>query len=297
MREYPTSADYENIRYRDFWVAGRDYENLAERTALSRLLPSQGGALVDIGAGFGRLADLYRGYQQVVLIDPARTQLAEARRALGESDRITLAAADIYRLPLADQAFDAAVTVRVLHHLRDVPQALVEVQRIIKPGGIFILEYANKRNLKEILRWLVGRSQKRPFSLEPVEFLPWHFNFHPAYIARTLQEAEFGVQRELAVSHFRLGVLKRLFPAQFLAALDSILMGPGAWLKLSPSVFVAARAVGVREAKNSSPRSSLFQCPYDRRGSLVPEGEVLTCPYCGRRWLPQDGIYDFRVPE
>ncbi|MBI2846216.1 MAG: class I SAM-dependent methyltransferase [Chloroflexi bacterium] len=287
--------DYQGTRWREEFWPGREFEDLAERRALTRLLPPRGEVLVDIGAGFGRLADLYRGYKRVILLDPAKSQLQAAQDLLSGDPRFILATGDIYRLPLADAAFDTAVTVRVLHHLRDIPRALAEVQRILKPQGTFILEYPNKRNLKEILRWLLGRSQKRPFSREPVEFVPGNLNFHPAYMAQALAHAQLGIERELAVSHFRSPLLKRLFPASTLATLDGLLQVPGGRVKLSPSVFVAARPSNSGRAIPDSPGASLFQCPYDRRGELSQNGETLSCAYCGRTWEPEDGIYNFLV--
>ncbi|MCY4410228.1 MAG: hypothetical protein OXC27_07170, partial [Caldilineaceae bacterium] len=55
--------DYEGSGYRlDFWEGqGREYEDAVERIALQRLLPPQGRRIAEIGAGFGRLADLYLG--------------------------------------------------------------------------------------------------------------------------------------------------------------------------------------------------------------------------------------------
>jgi len=189
-------CEYENYDYRGrFWTPERGYEDAVERIALRRLLPPRGGRLVEIGAAFGRLADLYSGYEEVILVDPAKSQLREAQKRLGDDHRYRYVVGDIYRLPLCDGAVDLAVTVRVLHHLTDVPAAFQEVSRILRhPQGRYVLEYANKRNLKEILRFLVGRSERRPFSVEPVEYVPLHFVFHPSYIEGALAEA--GLDRE-----------------------------------------------------------------------------------------------------
>jgi SAM-dependent methyltransferase len=287
-----TVCDYEGSRYRDRFWPGREYEDAAERIALRRLLPPQGRALVDIGAGYGRLLDLYRGYDRVVLIDYARTQLAQALERWGNDRRLVYVAADFYRLPLANSAFDAAVSVRVLHHLVDIPSAMAEVHRILVPRGTYVLEYANKRNLKEILRYMLGRSRKRPFSLEPAEFTALNFNFHPSYIDQQLRLAGFRIAKELGVSHFRLGLFKRLLPASLLARLDGWTQGPAAIYKLSPSMFIRATAEG-----SPGPRiEPLFQCPFDRRGTLVEEGDSrLSCPICGRSWSATQGIYDLRI--
>ncbi len=280
-------CDYEGSDYEAFW-SGREYEDAAERIALRRLLPQKGETLVELGAGFGRLADLYRGYERVILLDFARSQLLQAHQRFGEGNFIYMAA-DIYRLPLASSVVDTAVTVRVLHHIADLPAALAEVHRILKPKGTYILEYANKRNLKEIFRCLLGRSQKRPFSHEPYEYLDMHFNFHPAYISASLREAGFALQRELAVSQFRLPLLKRLFAPKVLAYLDGLMQKPTALFKLSPSIFVAARAV----KKEREPPASLFRCLYCH-APLQEKETILFCSGCGQEWRPQEGVYDFR---
>ena len=283
-------CDYEGSDYESFWP-GREYEDAAERIALRRLLPPEGEALVELGAGFGRLADLYQGYKRVILLDFARSQLLQAHQRFGEGKFICLAA-DIYRLPLTSSAFDTAVTVRVLHHIADIPAALAEVHRILKPQGTYILEYANKRNLKEIFRYLLGRSQKRPFSREPFEYLDMHFNFHPAYISASLRQAGFALGGELAVSHFRLPLLKRLFAPGVLAYLDGLLQKPTAGLKLSPSVFVAARAI----KKKGESQKALFRCLHCYT-PLQEKETTLFCAGCGQEWRPQEGVYDFRERE
>ena len=70
--------DYEGSQWRtEFWQ-GRQYEDAVERIALAKTLPARGTRLVEIGAGFGRLADLYRGYDQIILLDYARSMLKDA---------------------------------------------------------------------------------------------------------------------------------------------------------------------------------------------------------------------------
>ena len=57
-----------------------EYEDLAERIALRRLLPPKGRRLMDIGAGFGRLSEFYSGYEQVVMLDYSRSLLRQAQQ-------------------------------------------------------------------------------------------------------------------------------------------------------------------------------------------------------------------------
>jgi SAM-dependent methyltransferase len=299
-------CNYEGTSYRaEFWEGrGREFEDLAERIALRRLLPARGQRLVDIGAGFGRLADLYDGYEQVVLLDYATSGLREAQARLGRSGRFIYVAANIYQFPLAPATCDTAVSVRVLHHLSDVPAALRAIARSVRPGGHYVLEYANKRNLKAIVRYLVRRQTWSPFTVEPYEFTNLNFDFHPTWMAHTLTEAGFRVSAQLAVSHFRQPLLKRLIPARTLAAIDGLVQRPGAALKLAPSVFLRTEKVGNGTGPVDS--QELFACPTcgpaaegktsAGAGATVwaETAEELICQRCGARWPVHDGIYDFR---
>jgi SAM-dependent methyltransferase len=288
-------CDYEGSLYRtDFWEGQRrEYEDLAERIALGKLLPPAGARLIEIGAGFGRLVDLYDGYRQVVLLDYSKSMLRQAQERWGREGKYIYVAADLYGMPFVDSLFDTTVTVRVLHHVRDIPAAFREIQRVLKPGGVYVLEYANKCHFKAILRYLLGRQSWSPFAPEPYEFVELNYDFHPAWMEARLMEAGFAIGRELAVSSLRLPFLKRLISPRPLAALDGLLQGPTASLKLAPSVFVRARA----EKENAQVESrGFFRCPSCHETDLIETEEALTCQGCGRMWAIDDGIYDFKQP-
>ena len=294
-RETIPLCDYEGSAYRtEFWGADREYEDLVERMALRALLPPAGDCLAEIGAGFGRLASEYAGYRRVVLLDPARSMLAEARDRLGHDHRFVFVVGSTYDLPLATRAYDTVVTVRVLHHLMDVPLALAEIARVVQPDGVYVLEYANKRHLKAILRYLLRRQAHSPFNRQPYEFERLNFDFHPAYMAEALYGAGFQVEARRAVSIFRLGLLKRVAPARLLARADSWLQQPLAPLALTPSIFLRAR---LARPDRGGPSNHLFRCRQCRQeGTLRPGEGSLDCTACGTRWPIREGIYDFQEP-
>ena len=64
------------------------------------------------------------------------------------------------------------MTVRVLHHIKALSDALLELRRITAPRGIYVTEFANKRNLKAIARYVMrrGKSGENPFTKEPTVF-------------------------------------------------------------------------------------------------------------------------------
>lgn len=293
--DLPPVCDYEGSDYQDrFWEqGGRAYEDQVEAIALKHLLPPGGELLLEVGAGAGRNTPRYDGFERVVLLDYSRTQLQQAQERLGRDERYVYVAADVYRLPFVSGLFDAATMIRALHHMADAPKALGEVRRVLQPQARFILEYANKQNLKAVLRYLLGRQDWSPFSHEPVEFAELNFDFHPRAISRWLTECNFEVERQRTVSHFRLGLLKRLIPLKLLVSMDGLIQASGDWWQLTPSVFVKAQATGDTPVAE---KGAFFQCPTCGESLGMEQEGTIHCPACGLRWAVRDGIYDFKEP-
>jgi SAM-dependent methyltransferase len=296
--------DYEGSPYRTaFWEGqGRQYEDAVERLALQKLLPSRGRRIAEIGAGYGRLADLYLGYDQIVLFDYSRTQLADAVAKWGTDPRFIFVAGNIYQLSLAKASLDALVMVRVMHHLADVPLALRQLRRTLHLESVAILEYANKRNLKAVARRAVGRQSWSPFDPEPVEFVELNYDFHPAWMEDQFAQADFAVRRRLAVSHLRVPWLKRHIAADKLARVDSWFFGMGGHYPLSPSVFVQATAGNAPAMPPPFPASDnlaeLFVCPAcaEERTFVLEDAARLSCRNCGKQYAQREGIWDFKDP-
>lgn len=293
----PPVCDYEGSDYRTrFWEGqGRDYEDQVERIALRRLMPPTGGTLIEIGAGFGRLADEYLGYQKVVLFDYSRSLLREAQAHWGSDPRFIYVAGNWYQMPFVAGLFETMVQIRTLHHAADAPALFQQLARIARPNGRYILEFANKQNLKAILRYALRRQDWSPFAPEPVEFVALNFDFHPRWIRQELAKARFTPGRMLTVSHYRIGVLKKYVPTGLLVGLDSLAQHTGSWWQLSPSVFVDV--VHPREGETAAPHT-FFACPHCQTPLPEPANDRLICPSaeCQRQWQVSDGLYDFKEP-
>jgi len=253
--------------------------------------------MLELGAGAGRNTPRYAGFERIVVLDYSTTQLAQAQERLGTASKYIYVAADIYRLPFRDRQFDAATMIRTLHHMADAPKALKQIRNVMRPDSVFILEFANKLNLKSILRYWLGRQEWNPFTLEPVEFVKLNFDFHPRAIRSWLNELGFSIEKTLAVSHFRLGILKRIVPARLLAALDGFFQPTGALWQFTPSIFVKARVEEKAAGTTSSfPVSmiELFKCPECGGEKLEEKTDHLLCSNCQAKWAVREGIYDFR---
>ena len=295
--DFPPVCDYEGSDYRTrLWQGqGRDYEDRVERIALRRLMPPTGGTLIEIGAGFGRLADEYLGYQKVVLFDYSRSLLREAQTHLGNDPRFIYVAGNWYQMPFVAGLFDTMVQIRTLHHAADVPALFQQLARIARPNGRYILEFANKQNLKAILRYGLRRQDWSPFDREPIEFAELNFDFHPRWIQQRLTEAGFKPGRKLTVSHYRLGPIKRLVLTSLLVGLDSLAQWTGNWWQLSPSVFVD---VAHPDEGETAAANTFFACPRCQTPLPEPVDERLVCPNpdCQRQWQVRNNLYDFKEP-
>lgn len=129
----------------DRWVAD-GVEGLRERGVT---------AAVDLGCGIGRhtvfLAEA--GFSAFGL-DKSTSAVSVARdRASGRGVTVELAVGDVTALPYVAASFDFVLAFNVLYHADEdgLGQALGEVRRVLRPGGMFQATYLSKRN------WQYGR--------------------------------------------------------------------------------------------------------------------------------------------
>lgn len=110
------------------------------RQVAARLAQPQGGLALDVGTGTGEFAsELVRaGARRVIGVDFVGAMLVAARgkaEQKGFGHRVAFLAADALHLPFKDGSFDCVVNGFVLRNVADLPAALSEMQRVLKPGG------------------------------------------------------------------------------------------------------------------------------------------------------------------
>jgi SAM-dependent methyltransferase len=116
------------------------------------LLPRLEGRILDGGCGAGRttvaLGRAYRGVRIVALdrfdsdyIDGGGQQLLVRNLRLANlTSQVDIERGDLTALPFLDATFDAAVSAHAIDHLgAQTPNGLLEMLRVLKPGGRFLL--------------------------------------------------------------------------------------------------------------------------------------------------------------
>jgi ubiquinone/menaquinone biosynthesis C-methylase UbiE len=141
----------------------------ARMLTVVRLLGPGVGSVLDAGMGGGRLLEqLDRAGWTVYGIDASPSMVDLARRRLPQADA-RLAVGDIEHLPFVDATFDAVVATGVLEY-SNVPVALAELARVLRPGGVAVVSYPNQPALYG--RWKRGvfypavRAVKRLFGVQ-----------------------------------------------------------------------------------------------------------------------------------
>jgi len=140
----------------EWWRPGGGFELLhwlaRARGALVPPAERPAAILVDAGCGGGLLAPHVErlGYRHVG-VDLRRAGL-EQSAARG----VTPVTGDVTALPLADGAADVVVAGEILEHVADLPATVAELCRVLRPGGLLVLDTVNDTRLGRFVTVTLG---------------------------------------------------------------------------------------------------------------------------------------------
>ena len=146
--------------YAEFHV--RRFRDL--KTLLARHLPSALGRTLDIGSG-GDAMGVSEWLRDEYGADPHVVDF-ESAVELGRQKGLTAHACDVDRdpLPFEDASLDLVIFASIIEHLYNPHLALEEIARVVKPGGLLLLEAPNAVAFGRRIRTLLGRSPFQQFN-------------------------------------------------------------------------------------------------------------------------------------
>jgi SAM-dependent methyltransferase len=109
--------------------------------------------VADVGCGNGfDLRQLVPGgrCRHAFGLDLSSGMLSTLEELARSSGRLTLFQADAQRLPLRDDGVDVALAMHMLYHVPDLPAAVAELRRIVKPGGTLLASTNSERGMAEV---------------------------------------------------------------------------------------------------------------------------------------------------
>lgn len=148
-RQYDDLAD-------QWWRPGGGFELLhwlaAARAGLIPAASRPGAVLVDAGCGGGLLAPHLagKGYRHVG-VDLRRSGLRQAAER-----GVAAVNGDVTALPLASGSADVVAAGEILEHVTDLPGTVAELSRVLRPGGLVVLDTVNDTALSRFITVTAG---------------------------------------------------------------------------------------------------------------------------------------------
>ena len=167
------------------------------------------GAILEVGCSSGFfLRDLRAAFPEAEVVgsDAVRATLEKVSES---AQGLPLVLMDILDCPLAGGQFDAVVALNVLEHLEDDALALSEISRLVKPGGVVVVEVPQGPGLfdvydvllKHVRRYsragLLGKILGAGLTVErttSIGFLP----YLPFFVAKKVARLRYGVRGQKA---------------------------------------------------------------------------------------------------
>ncbi len=185
------SRESEKRHWDRFWEragsAREVYSNegrVAFRIAMSS--PVEGMRVLEVGAGSGRdgieLASLGA---EVVSLDYSMPSLGVIGAQIGPGERVTLCCGDAFSLPFEEDTFDIVFHQGLLEHFRNPDDLIAENRRVLKPGGILLVDVPQRFHYYTVIKHLL--------MAVGAWFAGWETEFTVRELERLLERHSFSV--------------------------------------------------------------------------------------------------------
>lgn len=121
----------------------------------------QGASVLELGCGTGTFwrsqPELVNACNPLILSDFSAGMLETAKDTLKQYPSVRYQIIDIQDIPFPDHSFDFVIANMMLYHVPDPERGLKEVQRVLKPGGVFYCATYGENGIMEYLSGLFGQ--------------------------------------------------------------------------------------------------------------------------------------------
>jgi NADH dehydrogenase [ubiquinone] 1 alpha subcomplex assembly factor 5 len=104
---------------------------------------------LELGCRTGQMAKILQGRSGIEILVQSDLSEAMALRARDRTSGLAIAA-DEEALPFAEQSFDLVISCLALHWVNDLPGALIQIRRALKPDGLFLAAFLGGATLAEL---------------------------------------------------------------------------------------------------------------------------------------------------
>ncbi len=176
QREYWT-PDY----WRDYWERENPYRTYKlqrdRHLAVQLLRPLDGNRILEVGCGYGRISQVLLSSASIRLVgvDFSEHMLKECKKTVNA--QFVACLSDAVHLPFRNGSFDAVLCNGVLMHVEDQKLAMIELCRVLRPGGRLVLSSNNLLSpfAVPVILWIRLKSRVRQV-FKP----PWFYYGHLA---------------------------------------------------------------------------------------------------------------------
>jgi len=125
------------------WYAAEYGDHISNNLAITNIILEAVDILLDIGCGNGKAARLAAEIctsGKVIGIDPTTAMIRIARKTTDENyTNLEFRTGCAEKIPYPHESFSIAIAINSLHHWQDYKKGLLEVGRVLRPDGSFII--------------------------------------------------------------------------------------------------------------------------------------------------------------
>src|SRR5260370_35242511 len=127
--------------------------------AIERMRVPTDACVLDVGCGSGWASRLLAGFAikgRVTGIDISDEMINLARESSASFPNVAYEIASAEQLPFGDNVFSHAFSMESLYYYRDIPRALSEIHRVLKPVGLFVMVVDLSWENEASHQWIAG---------------------------------------------------------------------------------------------------------------------------------------------